>query len=254
MVNLKAQPLDDVIAEADRVLEAARAAKVAIRLTGGLAIRRRHPSATRPPLLRTYADIDLAAGSKGGHRAITALMVGLGYVPDQMFNSLHGNERLYYEAPGQGRHVDVFVDAVRMCHVINFKHRLSYLEDTLTVSDLLLTKLQIFQLNKKDLLDILAILHDQTLRPGAPDALDPAYLEEIWGNDWPIWRTSQGTLARTREAAPDILDAEGTERVLKNVEALQDILRNGRKTLRWKLRAQVGDRLRWYELPEEVSQ
>jgi hypothetical protein len=253
-VSLNGQPLDDVIAEAERVIEAAHAANVAIRLTGGLAIRRRHPSATRAPLARSYADIDLAASSKGGHRAITNLMVGLGYVPDQMFNSLHGNERLYYETPNHDHHVDVFIDAVRMCHVINFKQRLGYLDDTLSVSDLLLTKLQIFELNRKDLLDILAVLHDQTLRPGAADALDPTYLEEVWGNDWPIWRTSLRTLATVGAEAPIILDAEGSGRVMKNVDALQEILRSGRKTLRWKLRAQVGERVRWYELPEEVNQ
>jgi hypothetical protein len=248
------KPLADLIAESARIIEAARAARVPIRLTGGLAIRRRHPSASRPPLARTYADIDLAASSKGGHRKITDLMLRLGYVPDQMFNSLHGNERLYYEDPAHGRHIDVFVDAVRMCHVIQFKHRLDYLDDTLSVSDLLLTKLQIFQLNQKDMLDILAILHDQTLRVGAHDALDPDYLQEIWGNDWPIWRTSSGTLDAVRRAAPEILDGEGAKQVMKNVDALQEILSSGRKSLRWKLRAQVGDRVRWYELPEEVNQ
>jgi hypothetical protein len=248
------KPLEDPIAESARVIEAARAAQVPIRLTGGLAIRRRHPSATRPPLARTYADIDLAASSKGGHRMITDLMIRLGYVPDQMFNSLHGNERLYYDDPANGRHIDVFVDAVRMCHVIQFKNRLHYLDDTLSVSDLLLTKLQIFQLNQKDMLDILAILQDQTLRAGAHDALDADYLQEIWGNDWPIWRTSQGTLDAVRHAAPAILDDEGAKKVLKNLDALEDILRTGPKSLRWKLRAKVGDRVRWYELPEEVHQ
>jgi hypothetical protein len=252
MTNEK--PLADLVAESERVIEAARAAGVPIRLTGGLAIRRRHPSARIPPLARSYADIDLAASSKGGHRAITGLMVRLGYVPDQMFNSLHGNERLYYDDPTHGRHIDVFVDAVRMCHVIQFKTRLHYLDDTLSVSDLLLTKLQIFQLNQKDMLDILAILHDQTLRAGAHDALDPDYLQEIWGNDWPIWRTSLGTLETVRRAAPAILDGDGATQVLKNLDALDEILRTGRKSLRWKLRAQVGERIRWYELPEEVQQ
>jgi hypothetical protein len=250
----KEQPLEDLIAEADRVIAAAQAAKVPVRLTGGLAIRRRHRSATLPPLARNYADIDLATTSKTGHRAITEFMVGLGYVGDQMFNSLHGNERLYYQDPGRDRHVDVFVDAVRMCHVINFKQRLTYLDDTLPVSDLLLTKLQIVELNMKDLLDIMAVLHDQTLRSGAHDALDTGYLEEIWGNDWPIWRTSQGTLAKARAVVPTVLNGEASGRVMRNLEALDEILRSGRKTLRWRVRARVGERVRWYELPEEVEQ
>ena len=253
-VNANDQPLEDLVAESDRVITAAWAANVPIRLTGGLAIRRRHQSATLPPLARTYADIDLATTSKSGHKAITQMMESLGYVGDQMFNSLHGNERLYYQDPNRDRHVDVFVDAVRMCHVINFKQRLTFLDDTLPVSDLLLTKLQIVEINMKDLLDILAVLHDQTVKSGAHDALDAGYLEEIWGNDWPIWRTSQGTLAKVREIAPTVLDAENTASVMKNIDALEEILRSGKKTLRWRVRARVGERVKWYELPEEVNQ
>jgi hypothetical protein len=61
-------------------------------------------------------------------------------------------------------------------------------------------------------------------------------------------------LDTVRRAVPAILDGEGAKQVLKNVDALQEILRTGRKSLRWKVRAQVGDRVRWYELPEEVKQ
>ena len=254
VVNVKDMPLEDLVAESERVITAAQATNVPIRLTGGLAIRRRHHSATLPPLARTYADIDLATTSKSGHKAITQLMESLGYVGDQMFNSLHGNERLYYQDPQRDRHVDVFVDAVRMCHVINFKQRLTLLDDTLTVSDLLLTKLQIVEINRKDMLDIMAVLHDQTVKSGAHDALDAGYLEEIWGYDWPIWRTSQGTLAKARQIAPTLLDADDTAQVMKNVDALEEILRTGKKTLRWRVRARVGERVRWYDLPEEVDQ
>jgi hypothetical protein len=250
--NGDSQPLVDLIAEADRVIAAAQAGKVPIRLAGGLAIHRRHPSARRPPLQRTYADLDLAATSKGGHRAVTELMISLGYVADQMFNGLHGQERLYFADMSNERHVDVFVDSLRMCHVIEFKDRLDQLDDTLTVSDLLLTKLQIVELNRKDMLDILAVLHDQRLEPGAPDALDPTYLGQVWGRDWPIWRTSGLTLAKVRAQGVDILDAEGFSRVSGMLSALEEILAAGEKTLRWKLRARVGDRMKWYEIPEEV--
>jgi hypothetical protein len=248
------QPLEDLIAEADRVISAAHAANVPIRLTGGLAIRRRHRSATMAPLARSYADLDLATTSKVGHRAITEFMERLGYVGDPMFNSLHGNERLYYQDPSRDRHVDIFVDAVRMCHVINFKQRLLYLDDTLPVSDLLLTKLQIVQLNMKDMLDIMAVLHDQTIQANAHDAIDSTYLEDVWGGDWPMWRTSRGTLAKTKEIAPTVLDAAGMEPVTNNIDALEEILRSGKKSLRWSMRARVGERVKWYDLPEEVAQ
>jgi hypothetical protein len=248
------QPLEDLVAEAERVLVAVHTSGIPIRLTGGLAIRRRHPAATRPPLARTYADLDLAVSSKGGHKAISEFMVGLGYVADEMFNTLHASQRLYYADPINRRHVDVFVDAVRMCHTIEFKDRLLSLDDTLSVTDLLLTKLQVVQLNPKDLVDILAVLHDQQVVPGQPTHLDSQYLEAVWGEDWPIWRTSQLTLAKVRDMGPAVLGPEGMERVLQTVDALEGILASGKKTLRWKIRARVGDRMRWYELPEEVEE
>jgi hypothetical protein len=246
------EPLTDLIAEADRIIAAGQAGKVPIRLTGGLAIRRRHPSAQKPPLERSYADLDLAATSKGSRRAVTELMTRLGYTPDHVFNGLHGQERLYFADLRNERHVDVFVDALRMCHVIEFKDRFDELDDTLTVSDLLLTKLQIVELNHKDLLDLLALLHDQRLEPGAPDALDPVYLAQVWGRDWPIWRTSGLTLGKLRAQGPNILDAEGFSKVTAMISALEEILSSGEKSRRWKLRALVGDRVRWYEIPEEV--
>ncbi len=251
-MSVDGQPLADLIAEADRVIAAAQAGKVPLRLAGGIAIRRRHPSARRPPLERTYADLDLAATSRGSRKAVTELMTRLGYEPDKVFNALHGNDRLYFADVPNERHVDVFVDALRMCHVVEFKDRFDQLEDTLTVSDLLLTKLQIVELNRKDLLDLLAMLHDQRLEAGAPDALDPAYLAGVWGADWPIWRTSGLTLDKVQAQGSAILDAEAFAKVSSMIASLQKILADGEKSLKWKLRARVGDRVRWYEIPEEV--
>jgi hypothetical protein len=170
-----------------------------------------------------------------------------------MFNALNGSTRLQFKDSVNSRHVDVFVNAVRMCHVIDFKDRLELLDDTLTPTDLLLTKLQIVQLNGKDALDLLALLHDQKLVSGDGVGIDTDYLEKVWGEDWPLWKTCGLTLGKIRQAAPSIVDENSSVKILKSVSALFDILESGRKTLRWKLRAKVGERVRWYELPEETE-
>ena len=246
-------PPADMVAEAERVLSAARAAGVPIRLAGGLAVRRRHPAATRPPLARIYGDLDVAFSSRSDRKALMRLMKSLGYRADEMFNTLNGSQRLYFEHPQHGSHIDVFVDSVRMCHTIEFRDRLLYLDDTLSVTDLLLTKLQVIQLNHKDLLDTLAILHDQELVPGAHDRLDPRYLESLWGEDWPLWRTCQLTLGKVRSLASSVLEGEALERVNRTLDDLDSLLLNGSKSVRWKLRARVGDRVRWYQLPDELQ-
>jgi hypothetical protein len=250
-------PLADLVAESQRVLDAARARGVVVRLAGGLAIRHLCPAANTPPLRRSYADLDLAIAGRGVHRPLTDLMLSLGYQPVGMFNALNGSTRLQFDDPVNGRHADVFVDAVRMCHVIDFKDRLELLDDTLSAADLLLTKLQIVELNDKDVLDLMALLHDLKLERGkemnGESGIDTEYLEQVWSDDWPLWRTSQLTLDKIGRATPVIVDGEAAARILESVAGLQGVLESGRKTLRWKLRARIGDRVRWYELPEEVG-
>jgi hypothetical protein len=242
----------DLHEEAARLVAAIAEHGVAARLTGGLAIARRCPSARRPPLAREYADVDLVCAPREG-RALTETLTAAGYVADTHFNAVHGAHRLYFREGDGDRHVDVFVGEIRMCHVLDLRERLGLLPDTLTPSDLLLSKLQVVELNAKDGLDLLAILHDQPLVAGSDEALDPAYLGTLWGQDWPLWRTSQLTLRKVEELAPATLEPPDAERVAAAIRALDELLETCPKSRRWKLRARVGERVRWYELPEEID-
>jgi hypothetical protein len=242
----------DLHDEAERLVAAIAERGVAARLTGGLAIARRCPSARRPPLAREYADVDLVCAPREG-RALTETLTAAGYVADSHFNALHGANRLYFREGDGDRHIDVFVGEIRMCHVLDLRARLELLPDTLTPSDLLLSKLQVVELNAKDGLDLLALLHDQPLVAGSDEALDPDHLGALWGQDWPLWRTCQLTLRKVHELAPVTLDAPGAGRVAAGVRALDELLETCPKSGRWKLRARIGDRVRWYELPEEID-
>jgi hypothetical protein len=246
-------PLPDLVAESERVLAAARQKGVVVRLAGGLAIRHLCPAARTAPLSRSYNDLDLAIAGSGAHRPLTDLLLNLGYEAEAMFNALNGSTRLQFKDSVNARHVDVFVNAVRMCHIIDFKDRLELLEDTLTPTDLLLTKLQIVELNDKDVFDLLALLHDQPLEKGNGTGIDTDYLEMVWGEDWPLWKTCELTLGKIGRAAPSIVDEKTSGHILESVTALSTILESGRKTLRWKVRARIGERVRWYELPEETG-
>lgn len=249
---MEARPLPDLVAESERVLAAATGRGMAVRLAGGLAIWQLCPSARKPPLQRAYADIDLAIAGDRNLRPFTDLMVSLGYEPDGMFNTLNEGARLRYIDAERGRHVDVFVNAVRMCHVIDFERRIALVEETLTPTDLLLTKLQIVQLNDKDVLDTVALLLDHRLEAGLSAGIDTAYLEQVWADDWPLWNTSRLTLDKIRRALPGVFDGQAPATLLASVEKLARVIGSGRKGLRWRVRAGVGERIRWYELPEEV--
>jgi hypothetical protein len=246
-------PSDDVVAEADRIIEAVRAAGIPARLTGGVAIRRRSRSAALEPLKRDYADVDLVLG-KGAQKPLSALMVSLGYVPDNMFNTLHGIDRMYFVDVAHGRHVDVFVGSIRMCHTLDVSTRLVRLDDTLTVTDLLLTKLQVVELNHKDVIDLVAILLDHEVAPTGDDQIDAGLLEQLWAGDWPLWRTCGMTLEKVVAKVDQILPPKQANVVRMRVAEIEQVRARGRKSLAWKLRNGVGDRIRWYELPDEVDQ
>ena len=109
------------------------------------------------------------------------------------------------------------------------------------------------QLNAKDILDAVALLHDQPVEAGNDRGIDAAYLADVWGSDWPLWRTSQLTLTKIQMAVPGLFDGEALSRILRSVATLTNILNSGRKSMGWRIRARVGDRIRWYELPDEVG-
>lgn len=242
----------DLHSEATRLVAAIAQRGVEARLTGGLAIARRCPSARRAPLARRYEDVDLVCAPRAA-RGLAETLAAAGYVEDAHFNAVHGAQRLYFREPQHGRHVDVFVGVIRMCHVLDLRDRINLLPDTITPSDLLLSKLQVVELDAKDALDLLALLHDQPLVAGSHDALDPVYLGTLWGHDWPLWRTSQLTLRKIERLAPQTLDPSAANRVAAAIRSLDELMESCAKTRRWKLRARVGDRVRWYELPEEIE-
>src|SRR6476619_3102147 len=152
-------PLADLVDEGRRITEAADEQNVTLRITGGVGIALRCPSAAAPPLARSYADIDCVANGRERPQ-VTALFEALGYQPDPAFNAIHGQSRLFFWDPVNNRQLDVFVDRVQMCHTIDLRNRLDVHPQTLSLADLLRMKLRIVETNRKDMIDILALLAD----------------------------------------------------------------------------------------------
>ncbi|HEU4327005.1 MAG TPA: hypothetical protein VFS21_27945 [Roseiflexaceae bacterium] len=245
-------PLADIRAEAGRVVAAAQAQGLALRLLGGLAVALHAPSAALPALARTYADIDLVAPARQGGAA-ERVLAGLGYQPDREFNLLNGAERLLLRDPTHSRQVDVFVGQFSMCHRIPVAERLEIEPLTLPLAELLLTKLQIVQLNEKDLRDICALLLDHPVGQGDAETVNAERVARLCAEDWGLWRTVSLGLERARAfALASGLDPQAARTVDGHADALLAALEQSPKSLRWKLRAAVGERVQWYELPEEV--
>ncbi|HEX9097642.1 MAG TPA: hypothetical protein VF990_16270 [Candidatus Dormibacteraeota bacterium] len=244
-------PVADVIAEAERIAAAARALKVPVKLVGGAAVNLHSRSAREAPLKRKYGDLDFVAASKQ-RQAAEKLFESLGYQGDRRFNTLNGHQRLLYLDPVNGRQIDVFIDRMRMCHVIELADRLGGDDPCLTPADLLLSKLQVFEVNMKDLVDSIALLLDHPIADHDDDAINGTYLAALLSQDWGLYRTMQMNTSKIRETAKGLVVATGT--VNQRLDELWARTEAHPKSLKWRLRAKVGDRMSWYELPEEVRQ
>jgi hypothetical protein len=242
-------PLEDPIAEAERVAVAAKAAGLGLKLMGGAGIHLHSASARRPPLKRKYGDLDYAM-PKRDRKAVLAFFPALGYEANERFNLMQGDRRLYFYDTAHSRQVDVFIDSIRMSHIIDLRDRLDHDGPCASPSDLLLSKLQIYEVNRKDMVDVIALLLDHPVAANDPEAIDPGYIARLAADDWRFYRALQVNIEKLG-ATLDELDVE-RDLVRSRLAEIWNAIEAQPKPLKWKLRAQVGDRVRWYELPEEV--
>jgi hypothetical protein len=240
--------------EAVGICEAAADERITVRLVGGLAIQYLTPEF--PPRGGDRQDLDLATRSSD-RRALTQFLGGRGYVADKTFNALYGHKQLYFQSAETGRSLDVLVDRLHMCHTVEFKERLGRMPVTLDVTDLLLTKLQIVELNEKDAQDVLYLCSAYPVRDGdEPATIGLDRIRPLVGNDWGWWRTITLNLDRIIALASDdhstLIPDGGNHSAVQQLDALSQAIESAPKSLRWKARARVGERVRWYELPEET--
>jgi hypothetical protein len=245
--------LSDVREEAKRLSALCVELGLGARLLGGLAIWLRCPSVHSGPFARSYQDMDFAVSSAAGTR-FKALLVTQGYLPDQFFNGLHGATRLYFEEPTGRWSIDIVIDELAMSHKLDLRGRLDGPEPTVTLADLLLTKLQVWEINRKDLGDAVCLLADHALSEDDADvdAVSLPRIRSVLGRDWGFCHTFERNARKVAELwSQDQLPAPA-HNVADQVHALLQVVEDAPKSRAWRLRSRVGERLRWYETPEEV--
>jgi hypothetical protein len=216
--------LDDPLAEALRLVELAAGRGVVVRLMGGLAFHAQAPAWTAR-VSRDGRDIDLATRSDD-RKGLTDLLLAEGYTPDRQYNALYGHKQLYFADEARRRPVDVLVDRLEMCHAFSFRDRLTVSQPTLPLAELLLTKLQIVKINRKDVLDALILLASHPLAAtsdgaeagsDARAAINVSRIVALTAADWGWWRTVTANLGVLRsfaekELAPGHVDTGPTTR------------------------------------------
>jgi hypothetical protein len=150
------------------------------------------------------------------------------------------------------------MDQLHMCHVLEFKDRISRMPFTLDVTDLLLSKLQVVEQNEKDVQDIVYLLAAYEVRDGdEPGTIGLARIGKVVADDWGWWRTATGNLDRVVELLRGdlarLVPAGAAFDPIGQALAVRAHADAVPKSLRWKVRSRVGERVQWYELPEEVA-
>jgi hypothetical protein len=237
-----------------QIVDLAAEQGVTLRLLGGLAVRFHSPSATHRSLARDYADFDFVMADKRTDR-VAAAVAALGYAPNQTFNLLNGDRRLlFYDESGE-RQIDVFVNTFHMCHSIPIVSERLQLEPlTLPLAELLLTKMQIVQLNEKDVRDLCALVLDHSFGDGDDETFNLPYITGLCTRDWGLWKTITTNAQKVRDFA-DAYDLGGGEKltITERLDVLRSTLDEAPKSLKWKARDRIGERVQWYDLPEEVQ-
>ena len=242
----------DLTEEGLRIVNEAETRGAILRVIGGAAIWL-HTQKERDLfdiLQRPSGDLDFV-GYKKNSDIVKKTMTELGFQPNQQLNAFHGQKRqLWYTADGQ---IDIVFNILEMCHVINFEKRLELDKPTVPVSDLFLSKIQIVNLNDKDVKDILILLREHGISDAEGDSINSTYIARLLANDWGFYYTTTVNLQKVRDLLPNYkLSPDDVEDLNVKIDLLRKRIDEEPKSFGWKMREKVGTKKRWYNVVEEV--
>jgi Fic family protein len=266
---------DRLMAEAMDIIDAARAAGAQLRLTGGLAVRR---YCTDLDFMdREYSDIDFV-GSSEQKKEIRAVFEDLDYTENRYVSQSTDSGQLQYiknealegmkaeaqaSAAGEASsyepplvdHIDIFLDIMRMDHDIDVGDRLEIDDYAISPADAFIAKMQIGKINQKDIHDVIALVKDVPLRDVDDDAsLDLLHIAQVCADDWGLYQdiTTNLDIALAMVGDYGLTEAQ-QDRVYARLAAIKESVENASKSIRWRLRATVGERVAWRREIEDTE-
>ena len=242
--------------EVRRVVDAAQHAHLTLRLLGSLAFQVHCPTFghLQAEMGRAYTDIDFAGYGRQA-KAVSGMLAGLGYQEDREVFVVTEGGRAIFENAQNGIHLDVFYEKLDFCHVIPWNGRLELDSPTLPLAELLLEKMQIVKINEKDVIDTILLLLEHTLGDEDGETVNLVRVAGLCAADWGLWRTVTMNLDKVRQLAagyPQLTEAQ-VRHVANQVQAVLERIEAEAKPMAWRLRARVGDRVKWYKDVEEVG-
>lgn len=244
----------DILNEMHRLIDEAQERQILLRAIGGLAVRVQSGDFQKF-FKREYRDLDFMTEEKE-RRKLEPFFQEMGYESNRQFNLLNGSKRQIYQDPNSERHVDIFIGNFEMCHKLPMNNRLHLDPLTVPLAELLLSKAQIVELNRKDALDIASILlYNETGRDD-DKKINLDYIAQLCSQDWGLYKTTSINLKRVEDLLADEslnLTQDERELILYRLRQIQQAFEAMPKSLAWQMRDKVGTRVRWYEEVEEVA-
>ncbi|MBI5824275.1 MAG: nucleotidyltransferase family protein [Chloroflexi bacterium] len=244
----------EIFNEMHRLIKAGDGKKIQLRAIGGLAVQA-HNKTNHPLFAREFADLDFVVASKQ-RRSFEAFMPEVGYQPNKKFNIMNGDQRQIYYHETTEMKVDIFVGDFEMCHKIPLEDRLTADPVTIPLAELLLSKAQIVELNRKDALDLTSILLNNETGDGDNETINLKILAQLCSQDWGLYKTTSINLRRVVELVDEkdiSLTHDERGLIIRRVREIEKTFAEMQKPVAWQLRDRVGTRIKWYIEVEEVS-
>lgn len=245
--------------ERSRILEALELPEykhIVLRLIGALAFRTHCPKYGyfQEALGRVFTDIDFA-GYSNQYKDIARFLTEMGYEEDKMVTRLFGDFRLVFHEEKFGRHIDVFLDKLDFCHVLPLKGRLEVDKPTIPLAELVVEKMQIVQINEKDIIDTIMLMREHRVGDKDTEIVNGKMIAGLTSDDWGLWRTLTGNLDLTvsyLDKYPQLTD-DDRHVVRENIQELRSWIDAAPKSLKWRSRAVIGEKKKWYKDVEALE-
>jgi len=248
--------MTELVSEMNRLIDSAQQYQIQLRAFGGLAILT-HSQKDSKFFKRDEPDFDFLV-SRDDRQKLEPFFHDMGYSPDRQFNLLNGMRRQIYHHDESGLpHVDILVGDFEMCHRLPLNDRLDIDPVTIPMAELLLSKAQVVELNRKDALDIISLLFNNEVGDESENMIGLDRITWLCAQDWGLYKTTSMNLVRVENLlANNELDVTLEERqlIVGRIRKIQEAFDEMPKSTAWKMRDKIGTRVRWYMEVEEVDQ
>ena len=245
----------EFIEEAKKIIALAEKKGAPLRLIGALAF---HLHCNKYNYIhkkwgRVFTDTDFVARSEHGP-IITEAYRELGYRDDEMITTLYGSHRMVFDNPETGMHSDIFFDKLDFCHVLQLRDRLDADDLTIPLAELFLEKMQIYQINEKDIVDTMMLLVEHPVGENDIETINAPIIAKVLAGEWGFWRTVTGNMEKllALNTKTDLFDAEEKQLIENRVREIRNHIDREPKPLAWKMRSKVGDKIKWYKDVDEL--